>query len=100
PRPRRPPRPPPAPPPRPRARAPTTSWPPARGPPSSGSSRAPPDPSAPAAPPRGSPAARPPRSPARRWAPHDMKPLPLFGAALLGGYLAWRRRRLGKIELG
>ena len=28
-----------------------------------------------------------------------MKPLPLFGAALLGGYLAWRRRRLGKVEL-
>ena len=28
-----------------------------------------------------------------------MKPLPLLGAALLGAYVFWRRRRLGKIEL-
>ena len=28
-----------------------------------------------------------------------MKPLPLFGAAVLGAYTAWRARRLGKVEL-
>jgi undecaprenyl-diphosphatase len=28
-----------------------------------------------------------------------VKPLPLLGAALLGAYVAWRRRRLGKVEL-
>ena len=28
-----------------------------------------------------------------------MKPLPLLGAALLGAYVFWRRRRLGKLEL-
>src|SRR5205807_4301098 len=28
-----------------------------------------------------------------------MKPLPLAGAALLAGYVAWRGRRLGRLEL-